>query len=950
MSSALDRQIRLVYDALDTGSNKSAILTCNKLLKKNPKHALLKALKALALVRSQKIEESLIVCDEVLETKPTDDGVLSTMMHVLRALNRQNDMVNMFEEAFKQHPTNEELGAQAFFANVRAGRWKSAQQIATRMYKQFQDDRLLYWNVMTAVLQANEPTTPPDMRTILYKLAHRIITSSPTPSYQNSDRFHLHLSILRELKLYDEAHKLLDSDIGKAICLTSLSCNEIRRDIWRLRGMTKEEGDLATSRIVDSKDRNWLEFLSVLDSTFSYTTTTETPDEDCLQHVAKTQELFTRIAEEDGPKDRSAALALLELEKRAHAHGISKDSERLVVLMQDYFTLVGDKACCFEDLKPYLSLDANQMSKWKSFLRDTSSTFSNPQELQRVINSHKLLRHTLTDSELNVEAETARVTIYVEQYLRGLELGKNLPATELQYADDLALLASNTLVNLWQLTSDERHLTSAVTLLEFAQTKSRQSFQFRLLLVRLYHLLGTPTLALEHYRAMGVKQVQNDTLSHFLLSRASTFSLAPVGDITWSSECLESTQIYLSNTQETTDFIVRAFTTEKYSQIPEFINFEDRLENSLQRDIVKLEHLRIRLSHEQQVPTDVIDSELIELKFIFERAHHDNRDFDIISNYQPKVVKDIYAQTELLGKNVSVIAVHKLILTLGQHGWLWTFLKMYIRAFQQCSDLDDVVEEKLLIGDRPKPTFDTNGSSSLQERLVQTSSEELAELTEDEVLLFNFARAMADWLEPYHDYARPPANVVLAEAAKQTELKTGHPLKGVDVEALNRSSSPSKKDEEPPAVTDPPELVSKFFDNLKTRFAEIRTKGILVDILHVATLAQEAFILLAIESHRFKSTAVVKANRFGALVASLKAIRSEAVTVLRDMSVDLVKQSETVATQETRKAFIDACAIVSVQQIDTDFALGVAKKVTEARKKVIEGIGKGLGRVCASYP
>lgn len=38
-------------------------------------------------------------------------------------------MVTMFEEAYKQQPANEELAAQTFFANVRAGNWKSAQQV-----------------------------------------------------------------------------------------------------------------------------------------------------------------------------------------------------------------------------------------------------------------------------------------------------------------------------------------------------------------------------------------------------------------------------------------------------------------------------------------------------------------------------------------------------------------------------------------------------------------------------------------------------------------------------------------------------------------------------------------------------------------------------------------------------------------------------------------------------
>lgn len=61
---------------------------------------------------------------------------------------------------------------------------------------------------------------------------------------------------------------------------------------------------------------------------------------------------------------------------------------------------------------------------------------------------------------------------------------------------------------------------------------------------------GAPALALEHYRALRVKQVQNDTLSHFVLSRSSTFSLAATGDLTFATECLESTQIYLSNAQE----------------------------------------------------------------------------------------------------------------------------------------------------------------------------------------------------------------------------------------------------------------------------------------------------------------------------------------------------------------------------------------------------------------
>lgn len=54
-------------------------------------------------------------------------------------------------------------------------------------------------------------------------------------------------------------------------------------------------------------------------------------------------------------------------------------------------------------------------------------------------------------------------------------------------------------------------------------------------------------------------------------------------------------------------------------QVQDFILFEDRLDNSLQRDLTKMEHVRMRLTHEPAVP-ETIDIELLEFKFIFDRS------------------------------------------------------------------------------------------------------------------------------------------------------------------------------------------------------------------------------------------------------------------------------------------------------------------------------------------
>ena len=97
--------------------------------------------------------------------------------------------------------------------------------------------------------QANDATTQPALRPVLFKLAHRLISSAQTPSFYSSDRFYVHLTILKELELWDDATALLSSEIGQTICNTNLTIDELRRDIWKSKGSAKEEGERAQQRI-----------------------------------------------------------------------------------------------------------------------------------------------------------------------------------------------------------------------------------------------------------------------------------------------------------------------------------------------------------------------------------------------------------------------------------------------------------------------------------------------------------------------------------------------------------------------------------------------------------------------------------------------------------------------------------------------------------------------------
>lgn len=99
------------------------------------------------------------------------------------------------------------------------------------------------------------------------------------------------------------------------------------------------------------------------------------------------------------------------------------------------------------------------------------------------------------------------------------------------------------------------------------------------------------------------------------------------------------------------------------------------MDNSLQRDLMKMEHVRMRLAHEA-ISSDLVDMELIELKFIFDRGmlptsfiiatillssetvHHDNRDFDIIPNYQPRTSPSFCELATTFGKVPGVSPHH----------------------------------------------------------------------------------------------------------------------------------------------------------------------------------------------------------------------------------------------------------------------------------------------------
>lgn len=190
------------------------------------------------------------------------------------------------------------------------------------------------------------------------------------------------------------------------------------------------------------------------------------------------------------------------------------------------------------------------------------------------------------------------IDFWLDSNVSSLSLsGSDLPLTEMQPADDLALLASHSLISASFLSESNKfqHLLEALSLLKLANIKSPKGYQLRILSVRILKLLGCFRSALKEYSKVGVKAIQLDTLSHIVADRIEIFPASEKDkeiegegeerkngrkgkgkgrdkDKDEESENVleiiqDSEEIYESNQEETPAIISRAFDLGTYSRV-----------------------------------------------------------------------------------------------------------------------------------------------------------------------------------------------------------------------------------------------------------------------------------------------------------------------------------------------------------------------------------------------
>ncbi|CAO3589381.1 unnamed protein product [Absidia cylindrospora] len=529
------------------------------------------------------------------------------------------------------------FGIQWFMAMVRNNDYKGQQQAAVKLQRVFKKDKYLFWAIMSLALQGQHGNK------LSYTLAERMMTKAHEENrLVEVEHMRLFLLVLMDQNKHKEALALLDTPLGEKSLRDPEVC-QIKVEL-ELKNHKWEKVLVSSEKSLRENADDWINWLAYFDATFGLLEEQQGSDKDNV--LKKANALLLELQQstiKSSLLKRGPFLAELELDYRCKK--IQPLDEKLILdRAVAYFERFGSKSCCFEDLKTYIGFLDSDNEKARSFIQAISKTIKDATEksaqiknFYKKITIYKIERYLGLAPRGDLKSSLAYVDELWTLYQQALPLGEGLEKTEYQYGDDFVVLASHVLYDLYQEHKKPELLIQAVALLEMALAKSAYNFQIKLVLVRLYIVLGVSSRALGIYKTMDIKQIQFDTMIHYFTDRL--ISLGCVNEL--ESHFYESMMIYKSNDVETPDMQIQAYKFGTFSKIQEFIEFRSRLDNSLQHAITRVELLRIdALNSSFQAKYAVqhfqeLDVPMLKLDDAYIASRSDNRDFKVMMNCNP---------------------------------------------------------------------------------------------------------------------------------------------------------------------------------------------------------------------------------------------------------------------------------------------------------------------------
>ncbi|XP_070505288.1 phagocyte signaling-impaired protein [Chironomus tepperi] len=583
-----ERRLRIVFDAVDLGNNKKALQEVEKVLKKTPNLKTGLALKALALIRLGREKESQQIINE-LEKDPEDDSTLQVMTYCYRELDQLDKVCQIYTEAAKKMPGNEELLTQLFMAHVRVNDYKSQQTVALQLFKAKPKNPYYFWAVMSVVLQALRGSESKDKQKakVLLSLAQKMIDKIiKEDKIEAEQEVQLYLSILEYQEKYEEALEFLQSKV----CIDKFpgAPITIKIEIYKKLKKWKDLMSLSQELLQEDPDR-WDYYQDYLLACF------ELVKEGDNSVIDLSFNFINNILKSNS-KVRGPYLARIEMHKRMKNNNLDPDAlfGDYQDLLIEYFSIFGNKKCCVNDLKMFLEhLPVDRRSELASkLLQDTgiSSTTlpQNKDQLQKHICSLQISRLCGSHSSLSIEhlqALYSALTLHYEHSFSAF--GKDLLSTDIGPSDQYSILAAHIMYDIAIKSNSSYRLIETLHFLNYLLKNSPSNFHGKLLCLQIFHILGCAMGAHKVYDSLDIKHIQLDSMGYLHCAHLPSTALATLSKPIYD----QTLKFFTASYKDSLEYLALSYKYGSFSKLQEFMDFREKLSNSLHYSMVSVEAL-----------------------------------------------------------------------------------------------------------------------------------------------------------------------------------------------------------------------------------------------------------------------------------------------------------------------------------------------------------------------
>lgn len=590
--AVLERRLRPIYDSLDSQQFKKALSDCDKVLKKHPNTSAAKVLKALTLIRLEKLADAT----EILEALDVpgahhDELTLQAFVHCYRDSNQHMKVVTLYERIIQVDPSEHNL-TQLFMAYSREKMYKEQQKIGMRLYKDFGNAPYYFWSVMSLIMQAQE--NPELGKKMLLPLADKMCQTQVEKSGYtegSSAELDLQLLILEGQEKWKECAAFLDRPQASVLPMAPYNLVEKGMDFLMKDKQYKRVDQLAMEAVTKMPD-NWNLWKIITESTICQI-------EQCLESdnkenielahnfVKRLGLLIEKVQKQVGYKSRAPFIATFFAYKQ-----IGKLTKQIPD-MDDMTSIFGEqvdkmleyaknfykKPVCFADLQMFFcDLTSEQKSNFLKGIDLWIGEVSAKDDVEG--DESKVWAIILTERCRRALGEYEKMDAAGHRSLFQQCIAQIAAPERTEHAQ--GVLCNLTVSHLWDAYRKENDLTKfyeMILLLEFVAASNKTDPMCKLALIRAYSALCATGRISALVKTLDIKVIQMDTLGHLtfpVYETSGRFNLA----------IIQNTQLSLMYEQaekEIQDCIAQAYRNGKFSAIPRMTAASKHMKLSAQK-------------------------------------------------------------------------------------------------------------------------------------------------------------------------------------------------------------------------------------------------------------------------------------------------------------------------------------------------------------------------------